>query len=109
MKVEDIDIDGIYIKIKEHFENHLKKHGVKLPKLKDNKGKYTKNALVLVYLARFYPTTVVVTKSELTKFVRHFYPDTPDVQQARHLGAQSGWYVSAGGRDNVHVKKIGEY
>lgn len=81
------EIETTYDLIKSYYEKFLKKYGVKIPKLRDKNGKFTKDALVLVYLARFYPNTVVVTKSELTEFVRRFYPDTNDVQQARHLGA----------------------
>lgn len=66
--------------------------------------KLTKNALVLVYLSLGYPKTKKVSKTELTSFVRKFYPDTNDVQQARHLGAQSGWYILAGGRDNIVIE-----
>lgn len=111
MKTEmnDREIDTTYDLIKKYHDNYLKKYGVKLPNLKNKKGNYTKDALVLVYLARFYPNTVVVTKNELTNFIRKYYPDVNDVQQARHLGAQKGWFISAGGRDNVHVKKSGEY
>jgi predicted restriction endonuclease len=111
MKAEmnEVEIATTYNLIKKYHENYLKQYGVKLPSLKNKKGNYIKDALVLVYLARFYPNTVVVTKKELTKFVRKFYPDVNDVQQARHLGAQKGWFISAGGRDNVHVKKSGEY
>ena len=29
----------------------------------------------------------------------------PDIQQARHLGAQSGWYIKAGSRGDAGVKK----
>ena len=105
----DKEIEEVYQIIKDYHEKYLKKHGVKLPKLKDADGEYTRNALVLIYLARFYPSTVLVTKQDLTAFIRKFYPETNDVQQARHLGAQSGWYISAGGRDNVHVNKSGEY
>jgi hypothetical protein len=107
--MNDNEIVATYELIKKYHENFLKKFGVKLPSLKNSKGQYTKDALVLVYLARFYPNTVVVDKSELTNFVRRYYPDINDVQQARHLGAQKGWFISAGGRDNVHVKKRGEY
>jgi len=103
------EIHQVYEIIKEYHEKYLKKHGVKLPKLKNVNGEFTRNALVLVYLAKFYPSTVIVTKQDLTSFIRKFYPNTNDVQQARHLGAQSGWYISAGGRDNVHVTKSGEY
>jgi len=63
----------------------------------------------LVYLTQDYPQTKVVTKEELTVFIRHYYPNTNDVQQARHLGAQKGWYIAAGGRDNKEVSKSGEY
>ena len=103
------EIEEVYQIIKDYHEKYLKKPGVKLPKLKDAYGNYVKDALVLVYLAKFYPSTVSVMKDELTEFIREFYPKTNDVQQARHLGAQKGWFISAGGRDNVHVKKSGEY
>jgi len=89
----DKEIEEVYQIIKEYHEKYLKKHGVKLPKLKDADGRYTRNALVLIYLARFYPSTVLVTKQDLTAFIRKFYPETNDVQQARHLGAQSGWFI----------------
>ena len=82
-------------------EKFLKKFGVKLPKLQDTEGNFTKDALVLVYLSLGYPKTKPVSKTDLTHFIRSFYPDTPDVQQARHLGAQSGWWIVAGGRDNI--------
>jgi len=59
---------------------------------------------VLVYLSYGYPDTRKVSKEELTKFVRSYYPDTNDVQQARHLGAQSGWWIVAGGRDNIVLR-----
>lgn len=107
--MKDKEIIEVYEIIKGYHSNFLVKHGVKLPKLKDKNGNYTKNALVLIYLSRFYPSTVIVTKTELTEFIRKFYPRTPDVQQARHLGQQSGWFISSGGRDNIHVNKIGEY
>lgn len=96
--------------IKENHKKYLEKHGVELPKLHDTSGNFIKDALVLVYLAQEYPQTKKVTKEELTKFVRIYYPDVNDVQQARHLGAQKGWWIVAGGRDNIvlHLKR-GEY
>ncbi|MBI3335101.1 MAG: hypothetical protein HY001_01210 [Candidatus Portnoybacteria bacterium] len=103
------EIQGIYKAIKSFHSKHLKTYGVRLPKLKGQKG-FTKDALILVYLARGYPKTQKVSKTELTQFIRTFYPQVNDVQQARHLGAQKGWYIAAGGRDNqvVHLKR-GEY
>ena len=99
-------IESIYKTISEFHKKYLKKFGVKLTELYDKNGNFTKNALVLVYLAYDYPKTRKVSKEELTKFVRSYYPNTNDVQQARHLGAQSGWWIVAGGRDNI-VLKVG--
>ncbi|MCD6594139.1 hypothetical protein J7L68_00470 [bacterium] len=104
------EITKIYKSICEYYEKYLKKRGVKLPRLFNNNGKYTKDALVLVYLAQDYPETKKVSKGELTRFIEIYYPNVNDVQQARHLGAQKGWYIAAGGRDNRDVVlKRGEY
>jgi predicted restriction endonuclease len=104
------EIEKIYQIIKECHEKYLKIYGVKLPKLVNKKGKYTKEALVLVYLARNYPETEVVSKEDLTKFIRRFYSGTPDVQQARHLAAQKGWFIASGTRGNAQNSlKYGEY
>ena len=97
-------IESIYKTICEFHEKYLKQFGVKLPKLYDSQGNFTKDALVLVYLAYDYPNTRKVSKEELTKFVRSYYPNTNDVQQARHLGAQAGWWIVAGGRDNIVLR-----
>jgi len=103
-------IRRIYETISEYYEEYLKQHGMKLPKLTDRHGNYTRDALILVYLAQGYPSTKRVSKRELTQFIRQYYRDTNDVQQARHLGAQKGWYIAAGGRDNRDVVlKRGEY
>ncbi len=100
----------IYKQITFYHKKYLKQCGVNLPKLKNNTGSYTKNALILIYLSQDYPNTKKVTKQELTQFIRKYYPNVNDVQQARHLGAQQGWWIAAGGRDNIVVSlKIGEY
>jgi|SRR3989338_8252768 len=107
--LSDKEIGAQYNVIKDYHEKFLKRYGVQMPKLKSKKG-YVKDALILIYLSIGYPKTKKVSKTELTQFIRKFYPDTNDVQQARHLGAQKGWYIAAGGRDNVvvHLKR-GEY
>jgi len=97
------EIREIYSMISDYYKKFLEKYGVKLPKLTDTKSNYTKDALVLVYLAQDYPDTKKVSKEELTQFIRQYYPNVPDVQQARHLGAQKGWFIAAGGRDNKDV------
>lgn len=109
-RLSDKEIEKIYSMISDYHKKYLEKYGVKLPKLKDKKGNYTKDALVLVYLSQDYPETKKVSKKELTEFVRQYYPDVADVQQARHLGAQKGWYIVSGTRGNGTEKlERGEY
>ena len=108
--MKEKEINKLYKTIEQFYIKYLKQFGVKLPKLYDSSGNYTKDALVLCYLSIGYPNTKIVTKEELTKFIRKFYPDVNDVQQARHLGAQQGWWIVAGGRDNIVLDiKRGEY
>ena len=104
------EISATYKIIKEHHDKYLKVKGVELPNLKKG-DKFIKDALVLVYLAKNYPNTNIVTKSDLTQFIRRYYKDTTDVQQARHLAAQKGWYILSGTRkDNNSLNlKSGEY
>ncbi len=103
-------IESTYKMLSEFHKKYLKSFGVKLPKLYDSRGNFTRDALVLVYLAYNYPKTREVSKVELTKFVRSYFPNTNDVQQARHLGAQAGWWIVAGGRDNIVLNiKRGSY
>lgn len=99
-----------YELIKEYYEKFLKEHGVQLPSL-ERGGEFTKDALVLVYLSRNYPNTAIVSKDELTEFIRQYDPTVNDVQQARHLAAQKGWYILSGTRkDNESLSlKAGEY
>lgn len=98
--LQDADIERIYNILVEYHSRYLQEHGVKLPALRDSRGNYIRDALVLVYLAQDYPHTKSVTKEELTEFIRHFYPKTADVQQARHLAMQKGWNIVSGTRHN---------
>lgn len=106
----DNEIRSIYEMIKGYHSEYLESHGVKLPNLERN-GVFTKDALVLVYLCQNYPNTRVVTKDELTEFIREYDPTVNDVQQARHLAAQKGWYILSGTRKDNESKdlKAGEY
>lgn len=102
-RLSDEAIKKIYNMICEYHDKYLKQYGVKLPKLTDIQGNYIKDALVLVYLVQDYPKTKKISKGELTQFIRQYYPDVADVQQARHLGAQKGWFIVSGTRGNRHV------
>ncbi len=109
-RLSDEEIKKIYDMICKYYEKYLKRYGVKLPKLTDTEGNYTKDALVLAYLSQSYPSTKSVSKGELTQFIRQYYPDVADVQQARHLAAQKGWHIVSGTRGNKDVElKPGEY
>ena len=102
------DIKKIYDIVKGYHTKHLAQHGVKLPELMKGES-FTKAALVLVYLAQDYPNTKVVTKEELTKFLKR-YGGSIDVQQARHLAAQNGFYILSGKRGDIDEQlKNGEY
>lgn len=108
-KLSDKEIEDTYNLICEYCEKFLKDEGVKLPGL-HYKGGYSKNALALIYLAQNYPDTKTVSKVELTNFIRLYYPETPDSQQGRHLGRQSGWFIASGTRHNSMVElRSGEY
>jgi len=102
MKITEEAILATYNLLKQYHTLYLANSGVVLPGLKV-KNQYTKNALVLIYLAQDYPNTHLVTKDELTEFVRSFYPKTNDVQQARHLGAQDGWFILSGTRGETEI------
>ncbi|MEA3476485.1 MAG: hypothetical protein U9R23_08625 [Candidatus Cloacimonadota bacterium] len=104
------EIKNLYKTICKYHRKYLNQYEVKLPRLTNARGNYTKDALVLVYLVQDYPNTRKVSKGELTQFIRQYYPEVNDVQQARHLGAQKGWFIAAGGRDNRDViLSRGEY
>lgn len=99
------EIETAYAIIKKYHEKYLKKHAVKLPKLYNDNGNYVKDSLVLIKLFEGYPNTKETSKEELTEFIRSFYPDVSDVQQARHLSMQKGWYIISGTRGDENVSK----
>lgn len=110
IKLSDKEIQLTYNLILDYHSKFLDQYGVKLPKLRHGKG-YTKDALTLVYLAQGYPYTRIVSKSELTEFIRQYDQSVLDVQQARHLAAQKGWFIISGTRNDMTSRTIapGEY
>jgi hypothetical protein len=61
-------IEKTYQMISEYHAKYLKSFGVTLPKLYRSNN-YSKDALVLIYLAYGYPDTKIVTKQELTEYI----------------------------------------
>lgn len=98
------EIEKKYNKILEEYKNNLEKYGVKMPKLYSN-GNYTLNSLVLIYL--YTKLGKIVSKLELTDYLRTMGFDINDVQQARHLAQQSGWYILSGTRGDYECKMLG--
>lgn len=104
IKLTDSEIERAYEELIEIHKNHLEDFGVKLPRLKSGNN-FTKYALVLIYLYKNFNQKV--SKTELTNFMKEYYPNTNDVQQARHLGAQYGWHILSGTRGDLEAKKLG--
>ncbi|MDP2925907.1 MAG: hypothetical protein Q8N99_06050 [Nanoarchaeota archaeon] len=104
------EIEKLYSEIETKWKYHLKEFGVLIPRLK-NGNDYTKDALVLVYL--YKNIGKAVSKEELTKFIKQFDSNVNDVQQARHLGQQKGWFILSGQRGDIEAKvrkiKPGDY
>lgn len=102
--ISDNDIKKMYNEIERNWEKWLKKFIVKMPNLSSG-GKYTINSLVLIYL--YSKIGKKVSKQELTEFLKSMGIDSNDVQQARHLAQQSGWYILSGTRGDSECKEYG--
>ncbi|MBQ9024181.1 MAG: DUF3793 family protein [Bacilli bacterium] len=100
-----------YNEIKESWEKYLKNKGVKLSSLKKKNGSYTLNALVLIYL--YANIKKNISKEEITVFLQNLGYQINDMQQARHLSQQYGWYIISGQRGDSECEKYnvesGEY
>ena len=99
------ELEQKYKIIENYYNKYLIQYNVKLPALYKKPNEFSKDALVLIYLSEDYPNTKEVSKEKLTKFIKKFYQDTNDVQQARHLSMQKGWYIASGTRGDIDVSK----
>jgi len=106
----EFKLHELYRELSEYHEKYLKKYGVKFFRLKKG-DKYTKDALVLIYLYDHFKKPV--SKEDLTNFLSEYGERPNDVQQARHLGQQQGWYVISGTRGDLQCEeynvKHGQY
>lgn len=92
----EADVQTTYDQLELEHKNDLAEHGVVLPPLK-NKGGYNTRALQLVYLRMHMRT--LVSKDDISEFVRSFVMDAALDQQPRHLwGSKGGWDVKGSGR-----------
>ena len=102
--ISDSELTKFYNEIKMNWEKYLKKSSVRMPNLSSG-GKYTINSLVLIYL--YSKLGKIVSKQELTEFLKSMGIESNDVQQARHLAQQSGWYILSGTRGDIECKEYG--
>lgn len=105
-RLADDEIRTTYDLLADSHRRYLARQGVQLPQLTNADGTYTQVGLALVYLAQGYPDTKTVSKSALTEFIRGYYPNVNDVQEARHLAAQRGWYILSGTRNDARTLDI---
>ncbi|UEC01941.1 HNH endonuclease signature motif containing protein [Burkholderia vietnamiensis] len=92
----EADVQHYYGLLVVEHQKHLATHGVKLPPLLDERTeKYNNRALQLVYL-RIH-LRELVSREDITEFVRLFNPDVSGDQQPRHL-AYDGWDVRLAGK-----------
>lgn len=102
----DEQIQFLYNRIREKWKENLKQYNVKMPNLYiESSGAYTKNSLVLIFL--YLNEGKKVSKSEVTEFLNFMGMDSNDVQQARHLAQQYGWYILSGTRGDRECKELG--
>lgn len=99
------DIESSYRRIAQYYEKYLKESGVKLPKLY-HCGSFGMGALILVKLFEGYPNTKIHSKEELSEFLREHGVPSKDMQQARHLAMQNGFYILSGRRGDISDEKI---
>ena len=111
MKTLSIEEYKTYSKIVEDkYKKHLKKHDVKTVLYYRSK-KPTTVGIVICTFAKYIGQ--IVKKEELEKIVEGFTGKKPDVQSARQLATEKGYYVVSGKRKDILAveKKMvsGEY
>lgn len=88
-------IDSLYAELESEHAKHLKKHDVVLPPLRKGELTYNLRALQLVYL--YSLVGQLVSKQDLSDFVRSYVGDAATDQQPRHL-KYGGWDVRLAGK-----------
>jgi hypothetical protein len=99
------EADALYAQLEKSHAAHLASSGVALPELKRGNS-YTRGGIVLCALYKYFRQPV--TKLELSRLVSQFFDaQVSDVQQARHLGKQEGWYIISGTRGQSAPSDLG--
>lgn len=94
MIVDGINIEEKYSEIEKYHKNNALP--CILPKLKHG-DTYSESALTLVYLSRYYPNTLSMSKDDITRFCEKCIgKKINDLQAPRHLATQYGWCIQSG-------------
>jgi hypothetical protein len=96
------DLLKFYKELQKDREKSLKDIWIKLPSLY-RWDWYVLDTLVLIYFHQRIGK--VVTKEELTKYLKFYKPWINDVQQARHLAQQKWWYIISWQRWDIECKE----
>jgi len=100
------EIPVLYDSLKQAHIDYLAQYGVVLPRLYRG-STFTKDAIVLCILYKYQSTAI--SKKELTSMLSTFFQDVVDIQQARHLARQKGWYILSGSRGDIPKIKSSHY
>jgi hypothetical protein len=100
MELTPSELPALYREIQKLHSAHLAKLGIRLPSLRRG-ASFTKDAIVLCALFKYRGQPV--SKAALTNIVRSFDASVNDVQQARHLARQKGFYIVSGTRGDTSV------
>jgi hypothetical protein len=99
------EAENLYEPLRESHALRLSTFGVVLPELKRGDA-YTRGGIVLCALYKYFRQPV--SKLELSRMVTQFFNEqVSDVQQARHLGKQGGWYIISGTRGQTAPSNLG--
>ena len=79
--------------LRSDYESHLKKHGVKF-NFREGSNKYK------TLIALYENIGNWMSKAEIVERIGY---TGSDLQDARHLGKQSGWYVDQDGKGNYKL------
>tara|TARA_A200000159_G_scaffold8442_1_gene7249 strand:+ start:2567 stop:3106 length:540 start_codon:yes stop_codon:yes gene_type:complete len=79
--------------LRSDYESHLKKHGVKF-NFREGSNKYKTLLALYENIGNWMSKAEIVERIEYTG---------SDLQDARHLGKQSGWYVDQDGKGNYKL------
>lgn len=99
------EAEALYVVLQTSHAQYLASFGVLLPELKRGDA-YTRGGIVLCALYKYFRQPV--TKLELSRMISQFFNEqVSDVQQARHLGKQGGWYILSGTRGQAAPRYLG--